>query len=222
MSAFPRPIAAVIFDLDGVLTDTANLHYRAWKRLADSIGAPFDAAANERLKGVDRMTSLELILGPAAKTVSAAEKARLAAIKDGWYRESIAEITPADLFPGARAALEAVRSASLRTALASASRNAGALLERLGITGLFDHVVDAGRIVQGKPAPDIYLRAAEAVGAPPGACLGVEDAAAGVEAILAAGMAALGVGSPDVLARADAVIGAIADFRLSDYAEARA
>lgn len=222
MSVFPRPITAVIFDLDGVLTDTARLHYQAWKRLADSLGIPFDETANERLKGVDRMTSLELILGPAAVTMPPAEKARLAAIKDCWYREAIAEITPADLFPGARAALEAVRAASLRTALASASRNAATLLARLDVTGLFDHVVDASLIARGKPAPDIYLCAADALGAAPGACLGVEDAAAGVEAIRAAGMAALGVGSPAQLARAHAVIGTICEFRLSDYAEARA
>ncbi|WCM28139.1 beta-phosphoglucomutase [Sphingomonas sp. QA11] len=215
MNVFPRPLGAILFDLDGVLTDTAEAHYRAWKALADSIGVPFDHAANERLKGVDRMGSLDLIIGD-RPCFDAARRAELAALKNGWYLEEITHFTPDELFPGARAVLEEARAAGLKLALASASRNAPLLLDRLGIAGFFDAVADPAAVAAGKPAPDIFLAAAAATGTAPALCLGVEDAAAGVAAIRAAGMASLGIGSPAILP-ADRVIQMIGDFRLSDY-----
>lgn len=217
MSVFPRPLAAVLFDLDGVLTDTAQAHFVAWKRLADTLGIPFDAAANEALKGVDRMGSLDLILACGDRTVGDAERTDLAARKNRWYLEAIASFSPDDLFPGARAALEAVRAAGLGTALASASRNAPVLLERMRIADLFDVVVDPASVAHGKPAPDIFLAAAAALGVDPALCLGVEDAPAGIAAIHAAGMPALGIGSRAALPDADAILAGIADFRLEAY-----
>lgn len=217
MTVFPRPLAAVLFDLDGVLTDTAQAHYVAWKRLADTLGIPFDAAANEALKGVDRMGSLDLILARGDRTVGDAERSDLAARKNLWYLEAIAGFSPDDLFPGARAALEAVRAAGLGTALASASRNAPALLERMRIADLFDIVVDPASVAHGKPAPDIFLAAAAALGVDPALCLGIEDAPAGIAAIHAAGMPALGIGTRAALPAADAILAGIADFRLDAY-----
>lgn len=211
----PRPLNAIAFDLDGVLTDTARAHYRAWKRLADTLGIPFDEAANERLKGVDRMGSLALILDD-RPGYDNAERLRLAARKNDWYLDEIAGFGPADLFPGARDALQQCRAAGLKLALASASRNAPLLLERLGIAALFDTVVDPASVAEGKPAPDIFLAAAAAVGAQPAATLGVEDSIAGLEAIRAAGMASVGVGDAAVL-KADRVIATIAEFNLGDY-----
>lgn len=211
----PRPLNAIAFDLDGVLTDTARAHYRAWKRLADTLGIPFDEAANERLKGVDRMGSLALILGD-RPGYDNAERLRLAARKNDWYLDEIAGFGPADLFPGARDALQQCRAAGLKLALASASRNAPLLLERLGIAALFDTVVDPASVAEGKPAPDIFLAATAAVGAKPAATLGVEDSIAGLEAIRAAGMASVGVGDAAVL-QADRVIATIAEFNLGDY-----
>ena len=216
MMRLPRAIDAVAFDLDGVLTDTARAHFRAWKRLADSIGIPFDEAANEALKGVDRMGSLALILGD-WPGFDAAARAGLAAQKNEWYLNEIEEFGPGDLFPGARDAIEQCRAAGLSVALASASRNAPLLLQRMEIDGLFDVVVDPASVAAGKPAPDIFLAAARAVGAAPDRVLGVEDAPAGVAAIHAAGMAALGVGTRAALPEADLIILTIADFRLSDY-----
>jgi beta-phosphoglucomutase len=208
---------AVIFDLDGVITDTAHYHFLAWKRLADSVGAPFDAAFNEQLKGVDRMGSLELILARAPRTYTPAEKRALADAKNGHYQELIATMTPDDLLPGALRALADVRAAGLKIGLASVSRNAFTVLDRLGIRDRFDDVVDAATVVNGKPDPEIFLTAAAHLGVAPADCLGVEDAAAGVASIKDAGMVAVGVGNPEVLHRADRVIPSMEAFRLDDY-----
>ena len=199
---------AVIFDLDGVITDTAHYHYLAWKRLADAVGAPFDEEFNEQLKGVDRMGSLELILARAPRSYSQEEKLALADAKNRHYQELIATMTPGDLLPGALEALDAVRAAGLKTGLASVSKNAFTVLDRLGIRERFDTVVDAATITHSKPHPEIFLTAAAQLGLDPGDCLGVEDAVAGVASIKDAGMVAVGVGKPEVLARAD---------RLADY-----
>lgn len=209
---------AVIFDLDGVITDTARFHYLAWKRLADSVGAPFDEAFNEHLKGVDRMGSLELILARAPRAFTAQEKLALADAKNRHYQELVATMTPDDLLPGALRALEEVRAAGLKIGLASVSKNAFTVLDRLGIRGRFDDVVDAATIANSKPHPEIFLTAASHLGVAPADCLGVEDAAAGVASIKDAGMRAVGVGDAQVLARADYVIPSMERFRLADYA----
>ncbi|MDO1527729.1 beta-phosphoglucomutase [Fulvimonas sp. R45] len=215
---FPQPFKAVVFDLDGVLADTATVHHAAWKKLADEIGLPFDDAVGERLKGVDRRASLEILLERSPRVYTEAEKEALAARKNAYYREQIERFGPGHLLPGARAAVESVRRAGLKTALASASRNAPLLLERLGIAGLFDYVVDAGRIARAKPDPEIFLAAAAGLGLTPADCLGVEDAAAGVAAIHAAGMAAVGIGSGPALAEADRQLPDIAAFDIGQFA----
>jgi beta-phosphoglucomutase len=208
---------AVIFDLDGVITDTAHYHYLAWKRLAESEGVEFDHAFNETLKGVDRMGSLELILARSPRGYSSEQKLALADRKNRHYQELIGTMGAADLLPGAVEALAAVRAAGLKIGLASVSKNAFAVLDRLGIRASFDHVVDAATIANSKPDPEIFLTAAQRLGVAPGRCLGVEDAVAGVAAIKAAGMFALGIGDPAVLARADRVIPALDQFRLEEY-----
>lgn len=213
-AVFPMRCAAVIFDLDGVLTDTAHTHFQAWKRLADEIGVPFDSTDNERLKGVDRMTSLALLLSRADRDYDAAERLQLAERKNGYYVEAISGFGPQDLLPGARALLEAARARGLRIGLASASRNAPLLLERLGIAGLFDYIADPARVARGKPAPDLFLDAARGLGVAPSACIGVEDAPAGVDALRAACIASIGIGDAHALRRADTVLPTIADLDL--------
>ncbi|QCW26578.1 beta-phosphoglucomutase [Lysobacter enzymogenes] len=214
---FPRPAQALIFDLDGVLTDTAQTHYRAWKRMADEEGLPFDQHVNEQLKGVDRMSSLEIILRHAGRTLSAEQKQALAERKNGYYVEAIAEVTPKDLFPGVARVLEQARARGLKLGLASASRNAAALLDRLGIAVRFDYIADAARIDRAKPAPDIFLDVAAALGVAPARCIGIEDAAAGVAAIKSAGMAAIGIGDATTLAQADACLADIAAFDVDAF-----
>lgn len=215
--SFPRHCRALIFDLDGVLTDTAQVHYRAWKRLADEIAVPFDETVNERLKGVDRMRSLNIILERADRAYSLDEKGELAARKNGYYVEMIVALGPEDLFPGARELLQAARATGLRLGLASASRNAATLLQRLGIAEAFDVVIDAADILNPKPHPEIFLAAANALGVAPADCIGIEDAAAGVTAIKAAGMAAVGIGNGIELVKADAVLPSIGALRLDTF-----
>jgi beta-phosphoglucomutase len=208
---------AVIFDLDGVITDTARYHYLAWKRLAESEGVHFDEAANEHLKGIDRMGSLDLILAGSSRTYTTAQKLALADAKNRHYQELISTMSAADLLPGAAEALAAVRAAGLKIGLASVSKNAFTVLEHLGIRDAFDDVVDAATIANSKPDPEIFLTAARHLGVAPADCLGVEDAVAGVAAIKAAGMFALGIGKPEVLTQADVVIPGLQEFKLNDY-----
>jgi beta-phosphoglucomutase len=193
---------AAIFDLDGVLADSAVLHYAAWKRLADDLSIPFDPAANEPLKGVDRMRSLRLLLARGGRSASEAEMLAMADTKNLYYRDLIETVTPGDLLPGVEPLLAQASAAALALAVASASRNAAALLQKLGIADRFDFVADAGAIANPKPAPDIFLACAHALAVEPARCIGFEDAAAGIEAILAARMLAIGIGDPLALAGA--------------------
>jgi beta-phosphoglucomutase len=177
----------------------------------------FDEAANEHLKGIDRMGSLERILASSPRRYSDAEKLALATEKNEHYKELIATMTPGDLLPGAIDALDACRAAGLKIGLASVSKNAFTVLERLGIGDKFDYVVDAATIAKGKPDPEIFLKAARELGVPPQRCFGVEDAVAGVASIKAAGMYAVGIGDPAVLTEADEVIPGLAAFDVKHY-----
>jgi beta-phosphoglucomutase len=213
----PHNLKGVIFDLDGVIADTAVVHHAAWKKLAAEIGIPFDDTVGERLKGVDRRASLDILLEKAARPYSEAEKDALATRKNDYYRQQIERFGPQNLLPGARTAIESVRRAGLKTALASASRNAPLLLEKLGIAGLFDYVVDANHICRAKPDPEIFLAAARGLGLAPGECLGVEDAAAGIASIHSAGMTAVGIGHAEALAGADLLLPNVAAFDISRF-----
>ena len=208
---------AIIFDLDGVITDTAHYHYLAWRKLAMSLDVPFDAVFNEQLKGIDRMGSLELILARSTKKYSSEEKLILADRKNSDYQDLIHNMTPNDLLPGAQATLKAVRDAGLKIGLASVSKNAFAVLDRLGIASDFDYVVDATKISRSKPDPEIFLTAAENLGVLPSACIGIEDSVAGLQSIKSSGMYAIGIGDPAILTQADRVIPGLDQFNLSEY-----
>jgi beta-phosphoglucomutase len=189
------PASAVIFDLDGVLTDTAEFHYRAWQELADAEGLPFDRAANEALRGVSRADSLRLLLGD--REVDEATFERMMAEKNERYVELLADMSSDDLLPGALELVEACRARGLRVAIGSSSKNAPMVLDALGIADRFDAVADGTTVATAKPAPDLFLAAARLLDVDPAACVVVEDAEAGVDAALAAGMTAVGVGPPD-------------------------
>lgn len=195
---------AAIFDLDGVLADSAAAHFVAWKRIADELGIDFGEAANEALKGVDRMGSLRRILALGELILPEAEMTVLAARKNGYYLDAVAKMTPADLLPGAERLIAEVKAAGMGIAVASASRNARMLLTRLGVADRFDFIADASA-ARSKPAPDIFLACTTALGVAPNRAVGFEDAAAGIEAIRAAGMFAIGIGDAAVLKGADLV-----------------
>ena len=201
-------VQAIIFDLDGVITDTSNLHYIAWKELAADLGIAIDEQFNERLKGVSRMGSLERILqyGGQDHSYTTAEKEVLAAKKNTRYVELLQDLAPANVLPGVPAFLEECRKEGMKTALASASKNAPFIIEKLALCDQFDYIADAGKVVRSKPAPDIFLAAAEGLGIAPVRCLGIEDAAAGIQSIHAAGMKAVGIGEVKTLSEADLLL----------------
>ncbi len=189
----PKPLGW-IFDLDGVIANTAQLHYTAWKRLASELSLPFDAVTNERLKGVSRLESLNIVLGEMVSEFSAQKKEELAERKNRYYRELVDQLSPADILPGIAELLADLKEAGAKLALASASRNAAAVLERLKLNAVFDTVVDPAALVKGKPDPEIYLRAADQLGLRYRDCIAFEDAQAGIEAIRTAGIFAVGIG----------------------------
>lgn len=212
-----KKFEAALFDLDGVITDTAEFHYRAWKRLADALGIPFDRRINERLKGVDRMASLEIILERATSPYADAEKHDLAASKNRFYRELISGMTPANLLPGALDALETAKHLGLKVGLASSSKNACFILNKLEIAGRFDSIGNAEELRNAKPDPEIFLTVAADLSVAPDRCIGIEDAVAGIAAIKSAGMYAVGIGDEEVLTEADDVVPSIAALSLQKY-----
>lgn len=203
-------IRGVLFDLDGVLVTTDEFHYRAWQRLADEEGIYFDRAINERLRGVSRMESLEILLARSTRTYSPQEKQALADRKNSAYRESLKSLTPSDVLPGVREMLTGLRSRGIRLAVGSSSRNAPLILERTGLYGAFDVVVDGNDIRRSKPDPEVFLLAAERLGLAPRECLVVEDALAGIEAARRAGMRVLGIGTPESLPGVRPVVAGLA------------
>ncbi|WP_036717503.1 beta-phosphoglucomutase [Paenibacillus sp. JCM 10914] len=216
-----KTLKAVIFDLDGVITDTAEYHYRAWNAIAIELGIPFTREFNEHLKGVSRMDSLKLLLSQAATPLdySTAELEQLADRKNKLYVELIETITPADLLPGVMTFVADIRAAGLATGIASASKNAIAVLTRLDVMDQFDIIVDVTKLTNNKPDPEIFLTAAEQLGAEPSECIGVEDAASGVDAIKAAGMYAVAVGDAVHFPHADIVLPSTAELDFRELAQ---
>ncbi|GAA2902415.1 beta-phosphoglucomutase [Enterococcus pseudoavium] len=191
----------VLFDLDGVITDTAEYHYLAWKKLADDLGITIDRQFNEKLKGVSREDSLRLILahGKREQAFSEAEFNQLAKTKNDHYVEMIQAVSPKDVYPGILTLLQALKKANIKIALASASKNGPFLLKQMALTDYFDGIADPATIKAGKPAPDIFILAAEVVGLKPEDCIGIEDAQAGITAIKASGALPIGVGKAEQL-----------------------
>lgn len=182
MTKHPSQIKAIIFDLDGVIVSTDECHYQAWKQIADAEGIPFDREINNRLRGVSRMESLEIILEKAHKTYADEDKHRLADAKNGYYRELIKSLTPDAILPGIMAVMEYHRAIGLKLAIGSSSRNTPAILQSIGLADYFDAVVDGNQITHSKPDPEVFLKAAEQLGLSPAECLVYEDADAGIEA----------------------------------------
>lgn len=201
-----KKLEAVIFDLDGVIIDTAHYHFVAWRNLANKLGINFDEEFNEQLKGISRMESLEriLVLGNKQNDFTNEEKLELATKKNDEYVALLKDMKPEDIFPGIKSFLTELKENDIKIALASASKNAPMILKALQIENFFDYIVNPDEVENGKPAPDLFLRGAEAVGAKPEFSIGVEDAIAGIEAVKSAGMFAVGVGTPEEMEKAGA------------------
>ena len=207
----------LVFDLDGVITDTAKFHYIAWKNMAEKLGIIIDEKFNEQLKGVSTTESLERILefGGKADAYTEEEKEKLAAQKNTEYVELLEELTPADILPGLLSVLDQAEALGMKSSIASASKNAPHILEKLGIKERFAHIVDPNTLVKGKPDPEIFVRAAEAIGIKPEEAIGFEDAQAGIEGIKGANMFAVGVSVGEPLHGADLIINSLEEIDLA-------
>ncbi|WP_159566859.1 beta-phosphoglucomutase [Budvicia diplopodorum] len=188
---------AIIFDLDGVVTDTAHLHFLAWQRIAREIGIDIDEQINEQLKGISRMDSLARILrhGGAEQRIDQQQRLRLAEQKNALYVELLQDLRPDSVLPGIAELLEQLHTRDIRVGLASVSLNAPRILDALGLAIQFDFCADAGKIKRSKPDPEIFLAACEGLSVSPVNCIGIEDAQAGIEAINASGMLSVGIGT---------------------------
>ncbi|MBQ7950319.1 MAG: beta-phosphoglucomutase [Clostridia bacterium] len=188
-------IKAVIFDLDGVIVSTDDCHYRGWKKMADEEGIYFDRTINERLRGVSRMESLNIILERSEKEYTEEEKTALATRKNGYYVEFIQALTPDDILPGVMEALSSLKEKGIKIAIGSSSKNTPIILKQIGLSDYFDAVSDGNNISKSKPDPEVFVKAAEFLGMQNSDCAIVEDADAGIEAGKAAGMTTFAVGS---------------------------
>lgn len=209
-------IKACIFDLDGVLVDTAHYHFMAWKRLAKEFDYELTEEINEQLKGVSRMKSLEIVLKHANVALEEQKKQALADRKNGWFTDYVHKMKADELFPGVKELFSKLNKDNIRIALASSSKNAQTIIEILGIQNEFEAVVDGNMIVHSKPDPEIFLLAAKKLGLKPAECVVFEDAEAGVEAALAAGMKCVGIGNAAQLKKANQVVKSVSNFKYAD------
>jgi beta-phosphoglucomutase len=207
-------ISACIFDLDGVVVDTAKYHYLAWKRLANELGFDFTPHDNERLKGVSRMDSLNILLEIGGLSFSNEEKLAFAEKKNHWYTQYIDTMTPDEVLPGVIDFFKLLKANHIKMALGSASKNAGYILEKTQLTSWFDVVIDGTKTSKAKPDPEVFLLGAKGLNKLPHECVVFEDAEAGVEAALNAGMRCVGIGAPEVLGKATFVIPGLYDMTL--------
>ena len=208
-------IKGCIFDLDGVIVDTAKYHYLAWKRLAAELGFLFSKEDNERLKGVSRVASLEILLEIGGLTFSEEVKLDLATRKNKWYVEYITAMNEDEILPGAKGFIENAKAAGLKVALGSASKNARTILGGLKLTDYFDSIIDGNKVSKAKPDPEVFLMAALELGVSPKNCVVFEDARAGIEAAKRAGMLCIGVGNSLELSAADIVISGFENIDLN-------
>lgn len=207
-------LKACLFDLDGVIVDTARFHYVAWRKLANELGFELTHAQNEQLKGVSRMESLDIILGIGNVTLDEETKLKLAFDKNEHYLSLCRQMTPDDVLPGVIPFLKSLQEAQIKIGLGSASKNARIILEQIDMLDYFETIVDGTRITRGKPDPETFLLGAFDLNVMPEECAVFEDALAGIEAAKAGSMIAIGVGDPSILLNADIVISGFGGFDL--------
>jgi beta-phosphoglucomutase len=213
------PVSLCIFDLDGVIVDTAKYHYIAWKRLAAEFGYDLTESQNEHLKGVSRIQSLNLILEWAGISKTEEEKTELATRKNNWYVDLIQQVTPEDALPGVVPFIKELKAAGIKIAIGSASKNARSIVEKLELIHLFEIIVDGTMTVKSKPDPEVFLKGAELTDTPAEKSLVFEDAAKGIEAALAGGMYAVGIGDEAQLGHADFVLPGFTNYTLDNFSK---
>lgn len=207
-----------VFDLDGVITDTAKFHYIAWKDLAASLGIEIDEQFNETLKGISRMDSLDRILahGQRENDFTLAEKEALAKKKNDNYVELLADLSEKDLLPGVHDFLVQAQERKIPCSVASASKNAPMILEKLGVIAMFGHIVDPNTLTKGKPDPEIFVKAAESINVAPADAVGFEDAQSGIDGLKAAGIYAVGISATETLAGADIQVALMTELNIDE------
>lgn len=209
-------IKACLFDLDGVIVDTAKYHFIAWKELANELGFDFTENDNERLKGVSRMTSLDILLEIGGINLPENKKLELAEQKNNRYVAYIEKMTPDEILPGVVRFLTELKEDGIKIALGSASKNAPLILKRLKLEDYFDAIIDGNKVQNAKPDPEVFLKGAEALGVLPNQCIVFEDAEAGVEAALNGGMKCVGIGSPENLGKAQIIVSGFENFSIDN------
>ncbi len=209
-------IRACIFDLDGVIVDTAKYHFIAWRRLANELGFDFNEEDNEKLKGVSRVDSLNLILKWGGVQLTDVEKTEWAAKKNEWYLEYVKQMPASEILEGVLPFLEDLQANNIKIVLGSASKNATTILKQIGIIDMFDAIIDGTKTTKGKPDPQVFQLGAKAVNVSPNECIVFEDAEKGVQAANAGGFHSIGVGSPEVLSHADYVISGFENLTPAD------
>lgn len=205
---------ACIFDLDGVLVDTAKYHFLAWKRLADHLGIPFNENQNERLKGVSRMKSLDIILELGDRKASDDEKSDMASMKNEWFVEYILQMTPEEILPGVLDFFEVLDKNGIKKGMGSASKNAATVLKQIGLKDSFEAIVDGNLISKAKPDPEVFLTCAKLMDVSPSVSVVFEDAIAGVQAAHNGKMKCVGVGKQEILGEAEIVISTFNEISL--------
>ncbi|MEM9297105.1 MAG: beta-phosphoglucomutase [Bacteroidota bacterium] len=210
-------IDTLIFDLDGVIVDTAVFHYQAWKKIADQLGIPFTLIDNERLKGVSRVVSFDILLSLGDVKMTEADKVSYREQKNDWFVELITQMKPGDTLPGVREFISANKALGRKIVLGSASKNALMVLGNIQLKDAFDAIMDGNTISVAKPDPEVFLKGASAVNSDAESCVVFEDAVAGVQAAKNGGMYCIGIGEPDVLGEADWVVPDIGSIDLNEF-----
>lgn len=209
-------IKACLFDLDGVIVDTAKYHFKAWKKMANALGFDFSEKENEQLKGVSRMDSINLILGWGGISLSETEKQKWASQKNDWYLEFLQKMDKKEILPGALEFVQDLQEKGIRIALGSSSKNAVLALSKVDMLHYFEAIIDGTKTTRSKPDPQVFQMGAAALDCQPSECIVFEDAESGVAAALAGGFYAVGMGSPDNLGAAHLVLSSLADITVED------